>query len=216
MTQRVDKAASTRSSAEGVLVGQMLCAYGEIEYELISLLSLITDQAPLHLKTIFKLRRRRERLEVIDAVARAKFIEIGLGAKYVQAIDAVDCCRTLFSQYDSCHWFRRDGRLCFVDLEEFADGRAAPAAGFEDSGGAYATDAELLGEQTNYFDYARLCLAHLRREIEGGAERRGPMPPKRIRPPLHRGAINDDALYGLPALRPALRNGKARRVRRGR
>ena len=169
-----------RFSAEGALVGQMLTAYGEIEYELFSILCLISDEAPHHLKTVFRLRRRRERLDVIDSLIRPHFSKLGLAAKYAQAMDAVDCCRMLFNQYDSCHWYARDGELLFVDLDDLGE-QGSDSAGLR----ALSTDADLLSLQMAYFDYARLCLVHLRQELgkEGEPDPKArPMPPKRIRP----------------------------------
>lgn len=179
-----------RFSAEGVLVGQMLAAYGEIEYELYSILCLISDEAPHHLKTVFRLRRRRDRLEVIDSLIRPRFSKMGLGAKYVQAMDAVECCRMLFNQYDSCHWFSQDCALYFLDLDELASRQ------FEDAGmRAFQTDADLLSAQMAYFDYARLCLTYLRQELAAadGKGDRGArsMPPKRIRPNMYLREAND-------------------------
>src|ERR1700724_287307 len=95
----------TNFPREREIVGQLLIAYGEIEYALLGCLRNVLDD-DIHTATriLFRVQGESARIEVSDAIMRQAFMKVGLGAKWGNAIGAARICKNIRNQYAHCHW----------------------------------------------------------------------------------------------------------------
>ncbi len=156
----------------GWLIGQMLIGYGEIEYELASLLGAAYDPR-MALRAMFRSRGETARIEVADSLLHPRCLEIGVKAKYEITISAVKFCKNVRNQYSHCHWHLEDGDLWFYNMESAAEGHPETIDfTFQH------VNMKLLLEQLAYFNYSRYCLIHLQNQFgyHGGLKNQDPTP----------------------------------------
>jgi hypothetical protein len=144
----------------GWLIGQMLIGYGEVEYEIASLLGAAYENAPLSLRAMFRMRGETARVQVADALLRPKCVEKNLQNKWDVALKAINYCKRVRNQYSHCHWYLEAGDLWFYNMEVAAEGNSDDFKfDFEH------VDLPLLMMQTAYFNYTRCCLIHLQNQF---------------------------------------------------
>jgi hypothetical protein len=144
------------------LIGQMLIAYGEIEFKLTAVLShALNSDLDLAAKVLFRVRGEGARIEVADALIRPAYYKIGLGPKWENALGALKVCKRIRNQYAHCHWQIWNGSLRFVDLDaEAQTTNETMAITFLE------IDLPLLELQAEYFAYAIDWLHYLENEYE--------------------------------------------------
>jgi hypothetical protein len=142
---------------ERELIGDMLMAYGELEFVLIGF---IGEALNLDLNTatriLFRVRGETARLSVADAILRPIFSKHELEAKWINAFCAADHCKNIRNQYAHCHWQLSHGKLHFIDMDE--DSRSTDETL---SVTLRPIDLPLIERQHLYFQYALFCLYFL-------------------------------------------------------
>jgi hypothetical protein len=103
------------------LVGQMLMAYGEIEFALIGCVAeILEDNIHTTTRVLFRVNGEGARLNVADAILRPAMIKLKLADDWITAFSAAGCCKNIRNQYAHCHWHIEDGEIFFVDLDDDA------------------------------------------------------------------------------------------------
>lgn len=180
------------AEAEGIIIGRILTGYGELEFELCRCLEAVYDgNFDQALKTMFRNKGGKRRLDIADKAMRTAHILAGLGAAFSTAVNDLDWCRNIRNQYAHCSWYytSQDG-LCFTYLE-----KAAKKATLVRSVTAerLPINAKLLIQQEDYFRYVQRqlwALAEAYQKYRGvrAAQRSTPVwpvPPQIERPALH-------------------------------
>ncbi len=164
----------------------MLIGYGEIEFELASLIEAVyREQGPrLGLKTMFRLRSEGQRLDVADGLLRSRLSQDGYAKEYQQAYEAIKGSKQIRNTLSHTHWMIDYGKLAYYNLET-----SAKSQDDTDKLMVSIVDDALLLKQLAYFNYTRYCLIFLQQQYEyfdgmmGGNKL--DMPKKMHRPPFH-------------------------------
>lgn len=140
------------------LIGQILLAYGELEFGLLGCLAEALD-IDVHTTTriLFRVRGEAARLLVADAILRPAFSKHKLKDKWITAYAAARHCKNIRNQYAHCHWQLHERKLHFMDLDEDAQTQDdVMNVNFR------PIDLTLLQQQYRYFEYAAAGLYFLR------------------------------------------------------
>lgn len=170
--------------AEGVLIGKLLLAYGEIENALCSCVAMVRGDMDMVIKAMYRPRGESQRIEIADAIGRIPYRNLHLDTQFSEAIAGVKHCVKIRNQFAHCNWHTPAGRLCFVDMQEIAEKNAFIA----DLGKLtfHYIDLTLLQRQEAFFQYVADCLVYLNFE---GRKRAGKLAthaflaPKKVPPP---------------------------------
>lgn len=147
--------------AEKALVGEMLIAYGEIEFALAGIVGELLDgDLDTAVRILFRVKGEGPRLDVADAIIRPGFQKLSLEGYWGNALGAAKQCKSIRNQYAHCHWWARDDQpLSFMNLDE-----ESSAATGEINIQLQPIDHALLKTQHEYFQYALHWLYFLRKE----------------------------------------------------
>ena len=109
----------TNFPREREIIGQLLIAYGELEFALMGCLrQALSGDIDTATRVLFRVRGESARIEVADAIIRPAYAKVGLEAKWGNAIGAVRVCKNIRNQYAHCHWqVLKDGVLRFMNLD---------------------------------------------------------------------------------------------------
>lgn len=169
---------------EQALVGRMLMAYAEFEFEVTRLMgyALPGDTAA---RIIYRVKGEAARLDVADAVLRPFFEKLKIGGKWANTLGALRYCKNVRNQYAHCDWHIREdtNELCFINLDRDADSSDGVL-----NVQLYPTDLSLLQKQHQYFEYTADWLWHLTgtcRRAEGKDTPAAQAPKSIPQPPLH-------------------------------
>jgi hypothetical protein len=147
---------------EKSLLGEMLLAYGEIEFLMVRILAAFFDhREDTSARVLFRVRSEGQRLDVADAILRPEMDKLKLSGKWGNAIGAARHCKEIRNQYAHCHWWHDEERdLCFLSL----DADAAKADG-EMQVHFQPIDLKLIEQQHAYFQYTLDFLFFLDSEV---------------------------------------------------
>jgi hypothetical protein len=170
---------------EQELIGRMIMAYGEFEFEVAHLMdyavTLGKDAGP---RILFRVNGEAARLDVADAILKPFFETMNLGGRWSNALGALRYCKNIRNQYAHCNWKADPGKpLYFINADRDVD-----SADDTITLQLYPTDLTLLQEQHVYFEYSLDLLFYLncRCRIRRGLDSPQPEVPKSIpQPPLH-------------------------------
>ncbi|QPF87579.1 hypothetical protein IC762_15365 [Bradyrhizobium genosp. L] len=164
------------------LAGQMVLAYGEIEFKLMVLMGhALSSNTDLAAKVLYRVRGESARIDVADALIRPAYYRVGLGPKWENCFGAIKKCKRFRNQYAHCHWFNFNSKLALIDFD--ADVRSAND---DVTLQQLEVDVDLLQLQAEYFAYTLDFLSHLEGEYERrtGLTTSNTMPePKSLTPP---------------------------------
>lgn len=147
-----------RCPKEFAIIGKLLAAYGDLEFDLSSAVSVVhsTDMA---IKALFRPRGESARVEIADAMAREAYVKAGFETPWCEAIGNFKYCLRVRNQYAHCNWFwRSDLGLGFVDLQAMAEEKKHLST---QNLTVYPLDLALLEAQEGYFAYVQDCLRYL-------------------------------------------------------
>ena len=186
------------------LIGQMLLAYGELEFAILGCVSqALNDDIPTTTRILFRVRGETARIAVSDAIMRPTLSKYPkLASKWIMAHSAANHCKNIRNQYAHCHWQLLDKKLHFLDLDEEAKSHHNQMVDMKVT--FRPIDHTLLEKQFQYFEYAAGCVYYPRDQLilKAGKEIVGqpfpepksiPQPPRDNRPtkaaPSQEGAI---------------------------
>jgi hypothetical protein len=145
---------------EKALIGEMIMAYGEIEFALVALIGLFFDMDfDRAVRILFRVNGEGPRLAVADAILLKPLKDKGFEDRWNLEYGAVKKCKSIRNQYAHCHWYKKDPKdpaspLRFMNLDSDASTRDLEEVTIN-----FATvDLELLEKQHRYFDYALTLL----------------------------------------------------------
>jgi hypothetical protein len=143
-------------------IGNMLLAYGEIEFALISCIgAVLDDDMDRALRILFRVRGEGARIEVSDAILRPAFAKVGLAPKWSHAVGAMRVCKNIRNQFAHCHWQMLGGQLKFMDLDTDAQ---SPEGDIRLS--FLPIDGPLVQRQLSFFEYTLDWLYYLQAEYQ--------------------------------------------------
>jgi hypothetical protein len=180
---------------EGIILGQLLTGYGELEVGMCSCLIAVEGMFDRPIRTLFRSPGAESRIKIAEGALKSDFTNAGLVADLMQALDDLDWCREIRNQYSHCQWYwtAHDG-LCFVNLEELAKQTATITRLMENK---HPINVALLTAQEEFFWYVKECFNHLHSayrawyqgRARGGAPGPAPFvypkPAAQTRPPAH-------------------------------
>jgi hypothetical protein len=135
---------------EGHLIGRLLAAYGELEFALMSCVSLALGQnTSTACRILFRVKGETARIEVADAILRPFFVQFNLDGHWGSALGALRHCKKIRNQFAHCHWYADEHGLFFMDLD--SDAQSSSQALKPE---LLNVDIGLLQKQENYFVYA--------------------------------------------------------------
>jgi hypothetical protein len=176
---------------EQELIGRMIMAYGEFEFEIAHLMDYVDlgkDMAP---RILFRVNGEAARLAVADAILRPYFERMNLGGQWSNALGALRFCKNIRNQYAHCNWTADPGKpLCFINVDRDAD---SPDESLTLH--LYPTDLSLIQEQHQYFEYTLDWLHYLNCQCR---RQRGEDAPQRKVPK----SVPQPLLHNLPKKRP--------------
>lgn len=175
---------------EKAIIGDLLMAYGDIEFVVVRLLSAYFANESVAPRVLFRVKGEGPRLDVADAIMRPALEPLGLRDQWIHAISAARHCKNIRNQFAHCHWWHnendRPGELFFMNLDQEATSK---------DGVLEITfrpiDLSLLQKQRYYFQYALTWLYHVdgqyrKKKGEDGSTTLDIEAPKSIpAPPLH-------------------------------
>jgi hypothetical protein len=167
------------------LIGQMLVAYGEIEFAVLTCVAAALDGETITaIQVLFRVRGEGARLEVADAIVRPAFKKHALEGKWGNGLGAARVCKDIRNQFAHCHWDgRKTSGLAFVNLDADAQRVSDPSTVT-----FIPIHLDLLKRQFAYFQYAFDLLLFLSQEYDLRVGKSSSHPyaePKSIpRPPL--------------------------------
>jgi len=168
---------------EAAIIGRLLAGYGELEYDLSICLGATLEKAETAVRTLFRVRGEKQRIDTADALMRDVYISNELGNEYCEAIGNMHWCRTCRNQYAHCHWLGQENGLYFTNLETSAKKHGPIILNLLN------VDVPLLEEQEAYFKYTQRLLTYLYHEHEKKAGKFSnhpfPAPKKQPRPRLY-------------------------------
>lgn len=137
---------------EAALIGRLVVGYGEMDISMVIVAGKALGlQFPL-LDAIEEVYSERSRIELIRKLSSAKLSQLGLNAKFEQALLATDTCREIRNHYAHCHY------------GDFGDGLLTVKAKSLFSIATSASDlpwrrisVATLTVQADFFSYARAC-----------------------------------------------------------
>jgi hypothetical protein len=136
---------------EREFIGEMLMAYGEIEFILVACISVSLDiDHNTAARILFRVRGESARLGVCDAILRPTFANHKLKDKWITAYSAANHCKKIRNQYAHCHWQLHENKLHFVDLDQDAGESKGEVLNVT----FYPVDLALIERQYAYFAYA--------------------------------------------------------------
>jgi hypothetical protein len=186
---------SNQAHDEGIIVGRLLAAYGELELQMCLYWIVAEGTIDLPTRQIFGIRGAERRIKIAEKALQADYGNAGLLADLTQALADLEWCRQIRNQYSHCHWYwtTKEG-LCFVNLEELALQSTALTSVIV---GRHPVDLALLQAQEAFFWYVKQYLMYLetayrawdQTRARGGAARPStlvyPKPQVVARPPAH-------------------------------
>ena len=134
---------------EQALVGEMLLAYGEIEFALLDILSAVQKNLQTAIRTLFQLRSETHRLNIVEAICAPWFDNLNLGGQFREGMIAVNHCKNIRNQYAHCLFVDDNPVLRFANLETTAKSKGEVCQVV-----ASPITLALLTKQRAYFDYA--------------------------------------------------------------
>jgi hypothetical protein len=155
------------------LIGEMLMAYGEMEFALIGCLTEalgVDDHTSARI--LFRVRGESPRLLVADAILRPVFSKHKLKDKWITAYSAVNHCKNIRNQYAHCHWQVHEEKLHFMDLDKDAGSNEELL-----NVTFYPIDLALIERQHQYFEYAESCLFFLLDRLKRAHGKNKDIPP---------------------------------------
>ncbi|SRR6266581_4266208 len=136
---------------EAALVGKMLTGYAVLEIDLMHCVNSVSHDVNAVLKTMFKVRGEKRRVEIANDLGRELFNKIALVADFDFAIAATHHCREIRNQYAHCVWWDDNTpRLAFGAVENIAQQDAVVT--LADLAPDHVT-VQFLQQQLNYFEY---------------------------------------------------------------
>ena len=174
--------------SEAEHIGHLLAGYTELEFSLMACVIVVRDDYDTILKTMFRTRGEKPRIDVADAFGRQAYNNLDLGTQFALGISAINHCRKIRNQYTHCIWWDDySKKLAFANLEDVAklntvvkDLKALPTR--------YAT-RELLQEQEEYFSYTDSQILWVNHEgrLRSGKVKENPYqePAQREKPALY-------------------------------
>jgi hypothetical protein len=143
------------------LIGQMLLAYGEMEFVLLGMIGdALSIDHPTAARILFRVNGEYARIQVADAILRPVLAKFKLKDKWIAAYSATKHCKNLRNQYAHCHWQLWNGKLYFMDLDEEVRNAGDGDGDLEVS--LRPIDFLLVDRQFAYFEYTLSCLYFLR------------------------------------------------------
>lgn len=171
--------------AEGVLIGKLLLAYGEIENSMCSCVAYTRDDVDAVIKAMFRLRGETQWVDIADALGRSPYRALGFETQFSEAIAGSRHWLKIRNQFAHCNWHVDNaGRLCFIDMQEIAEKNAVIVnlAGLT----FHYIDLSLLRNQERFFQYIADCFLFLNfegRKKTGKIPTHGFVAPKKVQPP---------------------------------
>lgn len=142
------------------IIGELLMAYGEIEFAIVRLLNAYFDDDSLAARVLFRVKGEGPRLDIADAIIRHELGPTGLKDKWILAISAARHCKSIRNQYAHCHWHideeERPNQLFFMNLDQ----EVASKDGLLEITFC-PIDLSLLEQHRKYFRYALTWLYYL-------------------------------------------------------
>ena len=172
---------------EGAIIGRLLAGYGELEFDAMVCVGTVISDHDVALKTMFRARGEKTRIDIADALGRRAYRNLGLENQFSEAIAAVQFCRRIRNQFAHCHWHNDlTGKLSFVRLTEIAGNNIeADLSNLT----IHYVDVPLLELQETYFKFASRWLTYLNfeaRKLAGSVATHPFEAPKKIdRPELY-------------------------------
>lgn len=167
---------------EKELIGQMVLAYGELEFCLLGIVAAVLESAEAALRTLYQLRSEASRIEVTHAIAKPFYVRFKLDGALHEGMVAIKHCSQIRNRYAHRQFLGIPPGLCITDLDQ-------PARSKTDKAKISPTllTLELLERQWTYFNYTDHMLLWLVQEYrrQAGLDAYYPDPvarPKRIDP----------------------------------
>jgi hypothetical protein len=168
---------------EAAIVGRLLAAFGELEFNVLANAGRAINLQNSLLRSMYRLRTTSTRLDASDALIRPVCDQFKMKNEYELSFNSVKYCLKIRNQFSHCYWGDDlVGGLFFIDLEEaFKDA--------EDNELHWRhVDTDLLAMQEAYFVYTLESLRYVNHELaarRGFRQNSSPRPPKLEKPPLH-------------------------------
>lgn len=137
------------------IVGELLIAYGEIEFDTLCCLAETLGSMSQALQVMFRIRSETSRLKVADAIMRPRFHALNI-KEYDRFIQGAIHCASIRNFYAHCHWNNNGPRLVATNFEDFAKPLSTPA-----NLKTYLVSLDLLRQQQAFFKYVQEGLWHL-------------------------------------------------------
>jgi len=172
---------------EAAIVGRLLAGYGELEFNLLSLLTPYMHSNVMAAKVLFRLRGEEQRIQLADAIIRERITDSPMKERYAEAISDMGHCRKIRNQYAHCHWGEHSVVGLTIAILEPGMKSNAPMPMVSTPQISY----ELLVQQEHFFDFVADCLWNLAKESDVTGARLSiplrPRPKKVPQPRLHNG-----------------------------
>jgi hypothetical protein len=151
-------------------ISRIMAGYAILELDLMHCVQNgLNQDLDTALKSMFRLRGEKRRIEEADRLGRECYQDLGVGAEFERAIGAIDYCREIRNQYAHCTWWDDySGQLAFANLEDLAK-TTTTVTSLSGLAPCYV-NVSLLQEQLDYYEYTDkliLWVLHRGNEIAG-------------------------------------------------
>ena len=114
-------AALNKFPAEKQLIGEILTAYGELEFDLCLCVAMGIDNLDAAIKQMFGVRGETKRVNIAEQLGKPAYQKVGLSKEFDETIAAMRHCLAIRNQFAHAYYHDNlSGRLSFIHLEEIA------------------------------------------------------------------------------------------------
>lgn len=147
---------------EGRIIGRLLAAYGELEFALMSCVSVVMGRdTNTACRILFRVKGESARIEVSDAILRPAFSQLKLEGQWGAAIGALHHCRRIRNQFAHCHWWADENGLFFMNFDDDVKSTSSTLQTELSN-----IDTCLLQRQEAYFEYTLNWMFYLTAEVQ--------------------------------------------------
>lgn len=136
---------------EARFVGLLVTGYPELDIALCHICGLAIGNKFAVLSALHKVQSEQARIDIANELCRHVLKDMGLEAKFGEAVGAITFCRKIRNQYAHAQWASLHGHLAFVRAES-VNWKANGVINWS------FTSLPVLQAQESYFEYTRKCL----------------------------------------------------------
>lgn len=153
-----------RFRREGEIIGRMVIEYGSLEWDLCLLVSHVTEDLDIAVKTLYRSRGETQRIDIADALVRNRLDDARVRQTYETTLAHLRVCLKIRNHYAHANWLHAGSdKLAYIDIEELAKSNAPVEM---QNMQLYHVDLQTVEDQARFFNEVMQNMRYLNMEIQ--------------------------------------------------